>query len=112
MSTLAFFEGPYREELPDGTLVYLGEDGEVLYAGPRLRPDLPLTVDEEPGRWWRVWPLPSNIEMIIQSGYSVAEAADYSGVPVDVAQRIADAGLSGVVVLTTLSEASSSASQT
>ncbi len=88
MTIAAQFDGPFRLERADGTLVYLGWDGNAEWEGPRLRPDMPLPADEEWGRWWRNHPLSWELRVNLDAGLSLETVADLAGVPVPVAQRV------------------------
>ena len=88
MNTSDYFGGPFRRELPDGTLVYLDWDGNVEWEGPRVRPDMPLPADQEWGRWWRNHPLSWELRVNLEAGLTLKTAADLAGVPASVARLV------------------------
>ena len=88
MNTSDYFDGPFRLERPEGTLVYLDWDGNVEWEGPRVRQDMPLPPDQEWGRWWRNHPLSWELRVNLEAGLTLETAADLAGVPVSVARLV------------------------
>ena len=91
MTNSNFFDGPFRIERPDGTLVFLDWQGNVEWEGARVRPDMPLQADEEWARWWRHHPLSWELRVNLEAGLTLETVADLAGVPVSVARLVSGA---------------------
>ena len=85
-----YFRGPFRQELRDGTLVYLDWDGSEEYRCPRQHPDMPLAAEREDGRWWRNHPLARGVLFSVEAGMPMSSVASDHNITVALAYEIAE----------------------